>query len=145
MLVDVCMNKSMLDLCKKLELLERGEKREKMDSNWISCLSLLYIFFFLSSLFHVNILLYLHKRSSGNRFLVYVCLPKTRNLSSLLRVNLVASLFLVGLFWKTKASEQKKKKKCSKKQKCPQPHPGQWSQYHWLTSVSPFYTQRECK
>ena len=44
------MNKSMLDLYKKLESQERGEKREKMDSNWISCLSLLYFFLFLSSL-----------------------------------------------------------------------------------------------
>ena len=41
-----CMNKSMLDLYKKLESQERGEKREKMDSNWISCLSLLYFFSF---------------------------------------------------------------------------------------------------
>ena len=40
------MNKSMLDLYKKLESQERGEKREKMYSNWISCLSLLYFFSF---------------------------------------------------------------------------------------------------
>ena len=40
----------MLDLYKtELELQER-EKREKMDSKWISCLSLLYFFLFLSSL-----------------------------------------------------------------------------------------------
>ena len=53
-------------------------------SNWTYCLFRLYFFLFLSSLFHVNIVLYLHKRSSGNRYFVYVCLPKTRNLSSLL-------------------------------------------------------------
>ena len=39
------MNKSMRDLYKKLESQER-EKREKMDSKWISCLSLLYFFSF---------------------------------------------------------------------------------------------------
>ena len=44
------MNKSMLDLYKKLESQERGKKREKMESNWISCLSLLYFFLFLYSL-----------------------------------------------------------------------------------------------
>ena len=75
----------MLDLYKKLESQERGEKREKyglkvkvlsFPSPFIS-LSLLYVF-------HVNILLYLHKRSSSDRFLVYVCFPKTRNVSSLL-------------------------------------------------------------
>ena len=96
------MKKSMLDLYKKLESQERGEKREKngLKLNFLSFPSLFFLF--LSSLsfttgiahgvsslsllflFHVNILLYLHKRSSGNRFLVYVCLPKTRNLSSLL-------------------------------------------------------------
>ena len=76
------MNKSTLDLYKKLESQERGEKREK----WTRTEFLVFpfsIFFFLSSLFHANILLYLHKRS-GDRFLVYVCFPKTRNLSSLL-------------------------------------------------------------
>ena len=62
---------------------KRREKRK--NECWISCLSHLYFFSFSSlSLFHVNILLYLHKRSSGDRFLVYVCFPKTRNLSSLL-------------------------------------------------------------
>ena len=45
------MNKSMLDLCKKLELQERGEKREKWTQTaGISCLSLLYFSLFLSSL-----------------------------------------------------------------------------------------------
>ena len=73
----------MLDLYKKLESQER-EKREKMDSKWISWLSFLYFSLSFLSLFHVNILLSLHKRSSGGRFLVYVCFPKTRNLSSLL-------------------------------------------------------------
>ena len=55
------MNKSMLDLCKKLELQERGEKREK----WTQTEFLVFPFsIFLSfsplslSLFHVNILLY---------------------------------------------------------------------------------------
>ena len=73
----------MLDLYKKLESQERGEKREK----WTQTEFLVFpfsIFLFLSSLFHVIILLYLHKRSGGDRFLVYVCFPKTRNLSSLL-------------------------------------------------------------
>ena len=50
------MNKSMLDLYKKLELQERGEKREKVDSkvnffsfpslSLFSCVSLMSIFFF---------------------------------------------------------------------------------------------------
>ena len=39
------------------------------------------------------------------------------------RVNLVASLFLVGLFLKNQSERAKKKQKCSKKQKCPKPHP----------------------
>ena len=81
----------MLDLYKKLEQ-ERGKKREKNGPN-LNFLSFPSLFFlFLSSLslslslslFHVNILLHLHKRSSGDRFLVYVCFPKTRKLSSLL-------------------------------------------------------------
>ena len=85
------MNKSMLDLYKKLELQERGEKREKngLKLNFLSFPPLFFSLSLLSlslslSLFHVNILPYLHKRSSGNRFFVYVYLPKTRNLSSLL-------------------------------------------------------------
>ena len=120
------MNKSMLDLYKKLESQERGEKREKyglkvkvlsFPSPFIS-LSLVYVFhvnillyFFIllywptdddaerrnvlpksyfviykasSSVLLCLILLYLHKRSSSVRFLVYVCFPKTRNVSSLL-------------------------------------------------------------
>ena len=60
-----------------------------------------------------------------------------------IRVNLVASLFLVGLFWKTKASERKKNKSVQKNKNAPSPIP--WSRYHWWTNVSPFYTQRECK
>ena len=65
---------------------KRREKRRK----WIQTEFLVFpfsvFFLFLSSLslFHVHIRLYLHKRNSGNRFLVYVCLPKTRNLSYLL-------------------------------------------------------------
>ena len=77
------MKKSMLDLYKKLELQEKGEKEKNgLKLNLLSFPS--QFFLFLSSLFHVNILLHLHKRSSGNRFFVYVCFPKTRNLSSLL-------------------------------------------------------------
>ena len=75
----------MVDLYKKLESLERGEKREK----WSQIEFLVFpfsIFLFLSSLFHVNILLYLHKRSSGNRFLAYVLLTENKNLSSYLRL-----------------------------------------------------------
>ena len=52
--------------------------------NFLSFLSLFFLF--LSSLFHVNILLYLHKRSSGNRSLVYVLLTENKNLSSYLRL-----------------------------------------------------------
>ena len=74
----------MLDFYKKLESQERGEKREK----WSQTKFLVFPFSIFSlsllSVFHVNILLYLHKRSSGNRFLVYVCFPKTKNLSSFL-------------------------------------------------------------
>ena len=89
------LNKRMLDLYKKLESQERGarEKREKngLKLNFLSFPSLFFSLSLLSlslslslSLFQVNILLYLHKRSSGDRFLVYVCFPKTRSLSSLL-------------------------------------------------------------
>ena len=71
------MNKSMLDLYKKLELQDRGEKREKngLKLNFLSFPSLFFSLSLSLSLFHVNILLYLHKRSSGDRFLVsHVCL-----------------------------------------------------------------------
>ena len=45
----VRMNKSMLDLYKKLESQERREKREKNGAKLNSCLSLLYFCLFLSS------------------------------------------------------------------------------------------------
>ena len=51
--------------------------------NFLSFPSLFFSLSFLS-LFHVNILLSLHKRRGGGRFLVYVFFPNTRNLSSLL-------------------------------------------------------------
>ena len=57
---------------------KRREKRKK----WNQTEFLVFPFSIFSLLCHVNILLYLHKRSSGNRFLVYVCLPRTRNISS---------------------------------------------------------------
>ena len=79
------MNKSMLDLYKNLESQERGEKREKWTQTEFIVFPFSIFSLSLLSLFHVNILLYLHKRSSGDHFLVYVCFPKTRNLSSYLR------------------------------------------------------------
>ena len=69
------MNKSMLDLYKKLDLQERGEKREKVDSkvnffsfpslflSLISCVSLTSIFFFTYDV----------KRSYISRILEYFC------------------------------------------------------------------------
>ena len=64
-------------------------EQERKEKKWTQTEFIVFpfsIFFSFSplSLFHVNILLYLHKRSSGDRFLVYVCFPKTRSLSSLL-------------------------------------------------------------
>ena len=65
-----------------------NHKKERKEKKWtqnefLVFLSSIFSLSFLS-LFHVNILLSLHKRRGGGRFLVYVCFPKTRNLSSLL-------------------------------------------------------------
>ena len=73
------MNKSMLDLYKKLESQERGEKREKMDSNWISYLSLLCFFpfsplsLFLSlSLSFISIFFFTYTREAAA--IVFLCM-----------------------------------------------------------------------
>ena len=77
---------------------------------------------------------------------IFTCLSKESTLPGVfvdfsVGVNLVASLFLVGLFWITKASERKKNKSVQKNKNALSLIP--WSRYHWWTNVSPFYTERE--
>ena len=64
-----------------------NHKKKRKEKKWTQNEFLVFPFSIFSlsflSLFNVNILLSLHKRRGGGRF-VYVCFPKTRNLSSLL-------------------------------------------------------------
>ena len=78
------MNKSMLDLYKKLESQEI-KKREKCTQNEFLVFPFSNFFLFLSSLSFMSIFFFPHTREEAAVVsFLYVCFPKTRNLSSLL-------------------------------------------------------------